>query len=255
MLSSSPSTTMSRVLDRDGAVWVAALVLPDVVAAALTPLRDSVSSTNAALVMVVAVVAVAAAGRRGAGVVAALSSALWFDFFLTEPYHQLVIADRADVETAVLLLVVGVTVSELAAWGRRRQDEAWRRGMVLADISEAVDAMSLDPDTAPRVDVACAHLVRLLSLESARFEPGSVPPDRGSCPPDRRGSGGAGRCLLRCRALRAPALPRDRPDRGRRDGDACRFVLKAAPDARPSKAQRLAAVAVAHWAVEAPIMS
>jgi K+-sensing histidine kinase KdpD len=41
-----------------------------------------------------------------------------FDFFLTEPYRHFTITDRADVETAVLLLLVGITG---ARSGRRRQ--------------------------------------------------------------------------------------------------------------------------------------
>jgi hypothetical protein len=35
-------------------------------------------------------------------VLAALSSAVWFDFFLTAPYLTFVIIDRADIETTVL---------------------------------------------------------------------------------------------------------------------------------------------------------
>ncbi|MFE3579673.1 DUF4118 domain-containing protein [Streptomyces vinaceus] len=52
---------------------------------------------------------------------AALSAAAWFDFFLTEPYQRFAIADRDDVETAVLLLVVGLIVSQLAVRARRLQ--------------------------------------------------------------------------------------------------------------------------------------
>jgi K+-sensing histidine kinase KdpD len=44
---------------------------------------------------------------------------VWFDFFLTEPYRRFVITDRADIHTATLHLLVGVTLSEIPLWSRR----------------------------------------------------------------------------------------------------------------------------------------
>lgn len=80
-------------------------------ALALIPFRTDLSRTNAALVLVVAVLAVASLGSRTAGVLAALSAVAWLDFSLTRPYQTFDIAASADIETAVLLLVVGVIVS------------------------------------------------------------------------------------------------------------------------------------------------
>lgn len=62
-----------------------AVVGPPVVAWALSMVRDEVSTANAALVPMTVVVAVAAQGSRLAGVVAAISAGMWFDFFFTEP--------------------------------------------------------------------------------------------------------------------------------------------------------------------------
>jgi K+-sensing histidine kinase KdpD len=45
-----------------------------------------------------------------------VSAALWFDFFLTQPCEQFSITRRTDIETAVLLLVIGVAVTEIAVW-------------------------------------------------------------------------------------------------------------------------------------------
>lgn len=72
-----------------------------------------------ALLLVVTVVAVAAAGNRMAGALAAVSAAAWFDFFFTQPYERLTIRHSSDVTTFVLLLAVGMAVSQLAAWARR----------------------------------------------------------------------------------------------------------------------------------------
>ena len=47
-----------------------------------------------------------------------------FDFFLTGPYNSFSIDDRVDVQTAVLLVVVGAAVTEIALWGLRQQARA-----------------------------------------------------------------------------------------------------------------------------------
>ncbi|MBO0876722.1 MAG: DUF4118 domain-containing protein [Pseudonocardia sp.] len=49
------------------------------------------------------------------------------DFFVTEPYDRFAITKRADIETAVLLMLVGVAVTEIALWGRRQHHERTRQ--------------------------------------------------------------------------------------------------------------------------------
>jgi K+-sensing histidine kinase KdpD len=49
-----------------------------------------------------------------AAVLAAGSTAVWFDFFLTQPYERFTITRRTDIETIVLLLVIGVAVTKIA---------------------------------------------------------------------------------------------------------------------------------------------
>ena len=61
----------------------------------------------------------AATGNRLAGALAAVSAAAWFDFFFTQPYERFTISRSSDVTTFVLLLVVGLAVSQLAAYARR----------------------------------------------------------------------------------------------------------------------------------------
>ncbi len=102
--------------------FVAAL-LPLAAAALLSLVRDTVSSATAVLVLVAFVVAAGTTGIRAAGLAAAVSAVAWFDFFLTEPYNSFAIVGAADLEAAVLLLVIGGIVTEnrpvgLAAGGR-----------------------------------------------------------------------------------------------------------------------------------------
>src|SRR5262249_44623661 len=83
---------------------------PVAVAAALVPLRTTIDNTNLALILVVVVVTAAVIGGRGAGAMAAVLATVSFDFFLTRPYLSLRIANTDDVETALILLAVGLLV-------------------------------------------------------------------------------------------------------------------------------------------------
>ena len=111
---------MTRYLTRDRAAVAVAVTGPLALAALLLPWRGSWSNTNVALLLVVAVVAIACLGNRLAWLVlAAVSAAVRFDFFFTVPYDRLTISRSADMTTFVLLLAVGVAVSQLASWARR----------------------------------------------------------------------------------------------------------------------------------------
>jgi len=94
------------------------VVAPLGVTASLVPARASLAGTAAALILVAVIAAVAILGNRVAGLIASISSGLWFDFFLTRPYERFAISHRPDLETTVSLFVVGLIVTELAAHGR-----------------------------------------------------------------------------------------------------------------------------------------
>jgi len=150
-----------------------AAVAPLVACAVLSPFRDTNGNTNAALGLVLLIVAAAATGIRAAGLVAALSSAAWFDFFLTEPYNQFVIADRADIEMAVLLMLVGAAVTEIALWGRRQQARASReRGYLDGVLSTAATVGAGRSSTRSLIDRVCAQIVDVLHIDECRYDHG-----------------------------------------------------------------------------------
>ncbi|MGW2233396.1 DUF4118 domain-containing protein [Streptomyces sp. NPDC001759] len=154
---------------RDRLALTAGLAAPFLAALALVPFRTSLPHTNAALVLVVVVVAVAALGSRTAGVVAALSAAGWFDFFLTRPYETFDITASRDVETAVLLLFVGLIVSQLAARARRLEVITVTDAGYLSRIHRVA---ALDADTV--VDAVRRELTELLGLTACRFQYGTL---------------------------------------------------------------------------------
>ncbi|MFI6722833.1 DUF4118 domain-containing protein [Streptomyces sp. R-74717] len=227
---------------RDRIALAAALIGPFLAALVLAPFRTSMSGTNLALLLVVVVVAVSAIGNRWAGAVAALSSAAWFDFFLTQPYQRFSIAGTGDVETAVLLLVVGVAVSQLAARARRLRVITITDADHLARIHDT--ALLVQSATSPDavVDHVRHQLVDLLHLQRCRFEYGSLlgqPPRL-----EQDGSAVVGH--------RRWDIDRDGWPEGEIELRASasghysgRFMLRPAPGTVPSLQARLVAVALA----------
>jgi K+-sensing histidine kinase KdpD len=147
--------------------------IPPAACAILAVFRDSIANTNAALALVLLVVAAASTGIRWAGITAALSGAASFDYFLTEPYNTLNINDRADLETAVLLLLVGAAVTEVALWGRREQASASRKqGYLDGVLSTAATVASGRSSTAELIDNVCQQIADTLQIDTCRFDPG-----------------------------------------------------------------------------------
>jgi K+-sensing histidine kinase KdpD len=99
-------------LDGAGVAWaVGAFVASLLIGLLVEPFRGTIGLENVVICYLLVVVAAAAIGGRAAGVVAAVSAALAYDFFLTTPYHTLIIDSLAQVITVALLVATGVVVS------------------------------------------------------------------------------------------------------------------------------------------------
>jgi len=92
----------------------------------LAHFRDTAGSTNVALVLAMVVVVAALAGRT-AGFATAVSAALGFNYFHTEPYRSLRINGGRDIVTVILLALIGIVVSEIGAWQRRLRRQSRER--------------------------------------------------------------------------------------------------------------------------------
>ena len=167
-------TTVTSYLNRDRAAVLAALAAPLAAALLLLPLRGSWSNTNVALLLVVVVVAVAATGTRVAGALAAVSAVVWFDFFFTLPYDRFTIHSSADVTTAVLLLVVGLAVSQLAVRARRLKVVTITDAGYLARIRETASLATSATSPEAVIDHVKQELTSLLDLAGCRFEYGTL---------------------------------------------------------------------------------
>lgn len=165
---------LSRWPGRDVAAVAAALAGPLAAGGVLLPFRGSWSNTIVALLLVVVVVAVAAAGNRLAGALAAVGAAIWFDFFFTLPYYRLTIRATSDVTTAVLLLVTGLAVSQLAAWARRLKFVALTDEGYLATMHGTAARAHASRSPEEVADYVGTLLAGLLELQDWRFEYGSL---------------------------------------------------------------------------------
>ena len=170
--------------------------------------------------LVVAVVAFASSGRRFAAALSAVAAAAGFNLFHTEPYLSLRISSGDDVETAALLLVVGLIVGELALRGRR--------GASAGGQGAARPGLAEEPGRARRRR-------RGPELRPARHRLGAHPPPRlGRLPVRVRSGTGAdpaGRAPRRLRPMGTDSLghrPVGSADRGRRDP---RLVARPTPGA------------------------
>jgi hypothetical protein len=159
-----------QALDKGWIANLSGLLLPLAVAAALVPFRSNFALPAAALVLVLVVVAVGAFGNRFAGLLAALSAAAWFDFFLTKPYETFNITYRPDLQTEISLLIVGLAVTEIAARGRGHREAASEEAHNVALIHDFTEIVASGEPGQFVVARAAAELTSLLGLKDCRFD-------------------------------------------------------------------------------------
>jgi K+-sensing histidine kinase KdpD len=140
------------------------------VAGLLASIRDWLGASNVALVLVVVIVGAATFGGRLAGAITSIVAAISFDYFHTQPYYNLRISDREDIITALLLLIVGLIVGELAtrrAASRREVVVHARGASWLEDVASVVAAGADSDEVWPVIRRA---LTEQLDLTECRFE-------------------------------------------------------------------------------------
>jgi hypothetical protein len=215
---------------------------PVAVAAALVGARGHIQNANVALILVVVVVAAAAIGGRVAGAAAAVVAALSFDFFHTQPYLRLTIDTADDVETTVLLLIVGLLVGHIAASAMRAHASAAESSLEIRRIHRVAAWASRGEEAAEVLKAAQDELVDLLTLKSCRFE---AQPTLSSLPRlDRGGQLDTRVWRFRDGGFELPAEGVELPvyGRGQQLG---RFVLEPTAGVGVTLEQRVVAVAIA----------
>jgi K+-sensing histidine kinase KdpD len=125
-----------------------------------------------------AVLAAAGFYGLGPGLLAAVTSALAFNYFFTEPFHTFRIASAEDVVTVALLFLVASVTSQLAARmraGARAAESSAARNATIAGLARRLLSCSSDEQIAK---IACRELGRLFDcnamLMAGRPEPHMV---------------------------------------------------------------------------------
>lgn len=169
---------------RRAVVWVAAVFLGPVLAGLLTLARPQLHENHVTLVLVLAVAIVSATGLRPAGLVAAVTTALAYDYFWTEPYYSFRILDTQDILTVILLVLVGGAIEQLSWWAGRQRATAARRLDYLTALRRAAEPIA--PEThAAALQAVSDTIVTVLDADSCRLVldqplPGTVLHDDGS---------------------------------------------------------------------------
>jgi len=229
-------------IHRDSIGIVGAFVLPLGVAGVLVPFRDTFADTASALVLVAVVAAVAIIGPRTAGLIAAASASLWFDFFLTRPYERFAITHREDIETAVTLFVVGVVITEMAARGRHHRQVASEESDYVEVVYGVGELMASTGDVDEVIDRVNSELIGLLHLRECRFEAGALGPPMTQIEPDGHVVLGGHRWAVHRMGLPGSVVQLPVQARGEPVG---RFVVHPTPGAPVSLRRRRVAVALA----------
>jgi len=152
-------------------VGVLALLVPFALALALVPFRGTFANAAAALTFLAVITAIAILGSRLCGVLAIMSSAIWFDYYLTRPYDRLTISHRPDLETAICIVVVGLCVNELAAANRRWFRRASQESDYVRTMHEMAVIVRGDFSVDQVTEFTRHCLSQVLMLRECTFEP------------------------------------------------------------------------------------
>jgi hypothetical protein len=186
---------MRNRIDGEGIVWGAGAFIASVVAGVvMQPDRNEIGLENATIIYLLIVVIAAAYGGRTAGLVAALSATLSYDFFLTTPYNRLTIDTAAQVVTVALLFGSGLVASFAGRARRRSGREARQQADAIRLLNAITQAVAAGAD-ADRL--AAGGLRQLLDVQrvtitrggpagqtvvAADAAEGGQPPDLGDVP-------------------------------------------------------------------------
>jgi len=155
---------------RTAFAWLSALLLPAGVAAAFIPLRNHVAAADIALLLALVILVAATLGGRLTGAAAAVEAAAAFDLFFTKPYYSLRINRAEDIETAVLMLIVGVAIGEIVTRGKRHRFAAHVSRSNLARVSRITELAAGGEPPGRLIRVARRELIDLLDVDDAEFE-------------------------------------------------------------------------------------
>ena len=146
-----------------------------IVALAWIPIRTEQPNVLVALALVVIITATGASSSRPAVIAAAVTAALAFTFFDTEPYERFTISRQPDIETAVSLVVVGFITGELAVRVARQRGSDRSAAGDLSRVRAAASLLALGEELVVMIGAVAEQLTRVLDLQDCWFSTEPVP--------------------------------------------------------------------------------
>jgi hypothetical protein len=140
------------------------------VAGVLVGVRGHFAPVNVALILVLVVVTGAVIGGRFAGLLSAVAAGVSFDFFHTLPYGSLKISRGTDIQTTILLVVVGFAVGEVAAYGERIRSALRDQRVELRRVHRVAEVAGSGRPVDEVIAAIVAELTDLFHLERCFFE-------------------------------------------------------------------------------------
>jgi two-component system sensor histidine kinase KdpD len=131
--------------------WAGAALLPAAATAIGVSGRNLFGLSTDVELFLLAVVGVALVGGLGPALLAAVLGGLLLNFFLTPPLYTLTIADRANVITLMLMLLVAVLVAMVVDRAARRAEQAARARTEASLLASYARTVLTDPDPLPRL--------------------------------------------------------------------------------------------------------
>ncbi|QYE34630.1 sensor histidine kinase KdpD [Polymorphobacter sp. PAMC 29334] len=162
----APRRTITRPMDY---LWTLLMVAGVTGIAEIVTGPKTVNSVD--MMYLVPVLTAATIWGLRAGVFAGVLSALAYNFFFLPPLYTFTIADPANLVTVLVLLVVAVIVSQLAARTRVQADLAAsgaRANAALAGFSRQLTGVTTVPELAQSI---CAEIARLFDVRAVMMLP------------------------------------------------------------------------------------
>ena len=97
------------------------------------------------ILYLIVILAAATTLGRGPAIVASVAAFLTYDFFFTEPYHELTVSDPQEWLSLTLFLIAAIITGQLAARERLRAEQAQRREREAVLLFDALRLLT-DPD-------------------------------------------------------------------------------------------------------------
>ncbi len=150
--------------EQEGKYVLAGITGAIVLGAALIPLRELTPAANLTFPFLLLTIAIAEVSGTTPVVGTALASALSLDFFLTQPYLTLAMADKHDALAFTGLVVCGLTVAGFRRWRSHRERPPSEEVLHLDLLRTVLEWMGSDQPVREVLPASLREVLRALPL-------------------------------------------------------------------------------------------